>query len=130
MTATSDISRDGEIWVVPAYGNEAGEYVSKIGRAWMPKSITHDKRELWHKRLNRLLDKLEAHYKPDVVLIDSRAGLDEISAACITGLGASLILLFAIDSDQTWDGYNILFNSWLKCGAASEIRERLQVGFV
>jgi cellulose biosynthesis protein BcsQ len=127
MAAASNISRSGEIWVVPAYGDEAGEYLSKIGRAWMPKSITHDNRELWHKRLNRLLNKLEARYKPDVVLIDSRAGLDEISAACISGLGASLILLFAIDSDQTWDGYNILFDSWLKYGAASEIQERLQI---
>jgi cellulose biosynthesis protein BcsQ len=127
MAAISDISRDGEIRVVPAYGDEPGEYVSKIGRAWMPKYIVYDNRELWHKRLNRLLDKLEAQYKPDVVLIDSRAGLDEISAACITGLGASSILLFALDSAQTWDGYNILFNSWLKGEAVSEIRERLQV---
>ncbi|GHV86458.1 hypothetical protein AGMMS50230_20660 [Spirochaetia bacterium] len=128
MTALSDLSRNGEIYVVPAYGKYPGEYISKMGRAWMPKYLeNNNSRELWQSRLNRLLNKLEKKYKPDVVLIDSRAGIDEISSACITGLGAECILLFSIDSDQTWDGYNILFHHWLRHDTVLKIRERLQI---
>jgi hypothetical protein len=70
---------------------------------------------------------LESRRNPDIVLIDSRAGIDEIASACLTGLGASLILLFAFDGDQTWSGYRIIFQHWLKTGAVRAIRERLQV---
>jgi hypothetical protein len=127
MAALSDLSRNGEIYIVPAYGIEPGEYIAKIGRAWMPKYSASNVREPWHNRLNRLLEKLETRYNPDVVLIDSRAGIDEISSACITGLGAASILLFSINSDQTWDGYKILFDSWLGNNAVQNIRERLQI---
>jgi len=124
--SSSDLSRNGEVIVVPAYGRNPGEYISKIGRVWMPK-IKNDKRELWHNRLERLIQELEAQHKPDVVLIDSRAGIDEISSACITSMGAKTILLFSIDSDQTWDGYKILFEHWRKTGVVEKIRDRLQV---
>jgi hypothetical protein len=62
-----------------------------------------------------------------VVLIDSRSGIDEIASACITELGANLILLFALEGQQTWNGYRMLFEQWLQAGVAREIRERLQV---
>lgn len=93
----------------------------------MPKLDATGDREVWTERLNRLLAKLEARTQPDIVLIDSRAGIDEVACACLTGLGASLILLFALDGDQTWSGYRIIFQHWLKTGAVKEIRERLQV---
>ena len=124
--SSSDLSRNGEVIVVPAYGRNPGEYISKIGRVWMPK-IKNEKREFWYNRLERLLLGLEAQHKPDVVLIDSRAGIDEISSACITSMGAKTILLFSIDSDQTWDGYKILFEHWRKTGVVEKIRDRLQV---
>ena len=123
----SDISRNGEIFVVPSYGKNPGEYISKIGRVWMPKIIDYDNRELWQNRINRLIKQLEIQHKPDIVLIDSRAGIDEISSACITSFGAGAVLLFSIDSDQTWDGYRILFDHWLKTGAVKDIRECLQI---
>jgi hypothetical protein len=62
-----------------------------------------------------------------VILIDSRAGIDEIASSCVTGLGAKLVLLFALNGDQTWSGYRILFQHWLQSGVARAIRERLQV---
>jgi hypothetical protein len=74
-----------------------------------------------------LINTLEERIKPDIILIDSRAGIDEVSSACITDLGASLVLLFAIEGEQTWSGYRILFQNWLKTGVAREIRERLQL---
>lgn len=40
MIATSELSRDGQIYVVPAHGADAGEYIAKLGRVWMPKVVS------------------------------------------------------------------------------------------
>lgn len=126
MIATSDLSRDGQIDVVPAHGADPGEYIAKLGRVWMPKVNSDGRRESWSMRLQRLLQTLEARIQPDIVLIDSRAGIDEVASSCVTDLGANLILLFALDGSQTWNGYKILFKHWLDSGVATQIRERLQ----
>ena len=127
IVATSDLSHDGEIYVVPAHGREPGEYVAKLGRVWMSKVSEKGVREAWSARLQRLLNALEEKYEPDVILIDSRAGIDEVASACITDLGACAVLLFAIDGEQTWSGYRILFRHWLQTGVVRDIRERLQL---
>lgn len=127
MVATSNLSHDGEIHVVPAHGAEHGEYIAKLGRVWMPKLRQDGTREGWSARLERLLQALEVRIQPDVVLIDSRSGIDEIASACITDMGANLILLFALEGSQTWTGYRMLFEQWLRAGVAQQIRERLQV---
>lgn len=127
MVATSDLARDGEIYVVPAHGADPGEYISKLGRAWMSKVLEDGRREVWGARLKRLLNNLEERWKPDVILIDSRAGIDEIASSCITDLGATLVLLFAIEGSQTWSGYRILFEHWRRMGVAEVIRERIQI---
>ncbi len=127
IVALSPLSRDGEIYIVPAHGADPGEYIAKLGRIWMPKLDRDGRRTAWPRRLGHLLDLLEAKIEPDVVLIDSRAGIDEVAAACLSGLGASFILLFALDGDQTWSGYRIIFRHWLKTGAVRVMRERLQV---
>lgn len=127
MVASSDLSHDGDIFVVPAHGSESGEYVAKLGRAWMPKTSVNGVRESWSQRLQRLIELLEDRWAPDVILVDSRAGIDEVASACVTDLGANLVLLFALDGDQTWSGYRILFRHWRTTGVVREIRERLQV---
>ncbi len=127
MTATSALSHNGEIYVVPAHGADTEEYVAKLGRVWMPKVDATGGREPWSRRLARLLETLEERWTPDVTLIDSRAGIDEVASACLTDLAASTILLFAIDGDQTWSGYRILFRHWNRSGVVREIRERLQL---
>ena len=127
MIATSNLSHDGEIHVVPAHGADPGEYTAKLGRVWMPKVRTDGERETWPARLERLLQALEGRVQPDVVLIDSRSGIDEIASACITGMGTKLILLFALEGEQTWNGYLMLFKQWLRAGVVREIRDRLQV---
>lgn len=127
MIAMSPLSHDGEIHVAPAHGAAHGEYLAKLGRVWMPKLLAGGTREGWTVRLSRMLDKLETRIRPDIVLIDSRSGIDEIASACITELGANLILLFALEGEQTWNGYRMLFEQWLRAGVAQQIRERLQV---
>lgn len=127
MVATSALARDGEIFVVPAHGADPGEYIAKLGRVWMPKVGSDSRREPWSQRLGRLLDDLERRWRPDIIFIDSRAGIDEVASTCLTDIGASTILLFAIDGDQTWSGYRILFKHWRKSNVVREIRERLQL---
>ena len=117
----------GEIRVVPAHGREPGEYLSKLGRIWMPKFVEGGRRQVWSERLERLIQELEQEHQPDMVLIDSRAGIDEVASACITDLDASRIYLFALDSPQTWQGYRLLFQHWRHHGGAQQIRERLQI---
>ncbi len=127
MVATSNLSHDGEIHVVPAHGADHGEYIAKLGRVWMPKVRADGTRETWSGRLGRLLQTLEARVQPDVVLIDSRSGIDEIASACITDMGANLILLFALEGEQTWNGYRMLFEQWQRAHVAGQIRERLKI---
>ena len=117
----------GEIRVVPAHGREPGEYLSKLGRIWMPKFVEGGRRQVWSERLERLIRELEQEHQPDMVLIDSRAGIDEVASACITDLDASRIYLFALDSPQTWQGYRLLFQHWRHHGGAQQIRDRLQI---
>ncbi len=127
MIATSGLARDGEIYVVPAHGRDPGEYIAKLGRVWMAKRNDAHRPEGWVTRLSRLIGLLEGQYKPDVVLIDARAGIDEVAAASIVGLGADPVLLFATADEQTWSGYRILLQHWRTAGVAETIRERLQV---
>jgi|EBPBio282013_DNA_FD.fasta_scaffold00919_19 hypothetical protein len=127
MIATSNLSHDGEIHVVPAHGADHGEYITKLGRVWMPKLQADGTREMWSARLERLLQTMEARIQPDVVLIDSRSGIDEIASACITDMGANLILLFALEGEQTWNGYRMLFEQWQRAHVAERIRERLKI---
>jgi len=128
LHATSDLAAPGKITLIPAHGREPGEYISKLGRVWMAKqSAGTAALEFWSTRLRRLVDALEKKHTPDVILIDSRAGIDEVAAACVTELGANIILLFAIDSQQTWTGYQALLRHWKQRDVIHSIRERLQL---
>lgn len=127
LYALSPLSRNGDILVVPAHGRDPGEYISKLGRVWMPSFQADGSRQMWSVRLSRLLSELERRHQPDIVLIDSRAGIDEIASACVTDLGASCIYLFALDGLQTWTGYRLLFQHWLQHGVTQKIREQFQL---
>lgn len=116
----------GEIVVVPAHGVDPGEYISKLGRAWMAKG-TGREQESWEERLDRLLSQLEETHRPDVILIDSRSGLDDVASNAIAAFGARMTLLFATDDAQSWRGYESLFDHWQRTGVARAIRDRLQV---
>lgn len=127
MSSASPISNIGDIRVVPAYGNKTKDYLPKLARAY---SDTKSQTGLEHfgSRLRRLVKQLITEHNPDVVLLDSRAGLHDIAAAIITHL-ANLALLFATDSRQTWEGYRLLFSHWqlLPEATLGPIREKLRV---
>jgi cellulose biosynthesis protein BcsQ len=100
-----------EIFVVPAFGMKETGYLAKLARVSADLPAREGGLEPFGKRTERFLESLESHYKPDVVLIDSRAGLHDLAAVSIVTL-ADTALMFALDSDQTWQGYRLLFEHW------------------
>lgn len=116
----------GEIVVIPAHGRHYGNYIAKMSRAWMHR-MDGEKRISWPQRLRILLRKLDEQHAPDCILIDARAGLDEIASASVLDLAPRLVLLFALEGTQTWTGYSILFNYWNTIGQARNIRDSLQM---
>ncbi len=74
-----------------------------------------------------MLEQLIEYNSPDVVLLDSCAGLHDIAAIATTRLGA-MTFLFAVGTRQTWDGYQMLLRSWAKHpDVAKDVRERVRV---
>ncbi len=63
---------------------------------------------------------------PDVVLLDSRAGIHDVAAVTISHL-CDYALLFGADNDQTWSGYRDLFEAWAASGQAPAIRQKLRM---
>lgn len=118
----------GEIIVVPAAGGiYAQDYVSKLSRAYADLPNQEGTAEVFGDRLARAISQLEEYVKPDVVLLDSRAGIHHISAVALTRLEA-FSYLFASDSAQTWAGYGALFSHWaIKPETIKRVRRSLRL---
>ena len=123
MTAEPAWTQDlrGTVTVAPAHGREPGEYLAKLGRAYM-----NSANDPWTARLEHLLTGLEDRFDPDFVLIESRSGLHDIAAATVTDIGAD-VLLFATDSESNWTDYGILFRHWRDRDLAAGVRDRLRI---
>jgi hypothetical protein len=111
IIARSDIVRgQSELLVIPAFGERSlavpAEYLAKLGRA-VVEVPRQGRNEGFSGRIARLLDTLEGDEKPDLIIVDSRAGLHEIAATALFRLGADAFL-FATDSRQTWQDYRFL----------------------
>lgn len=96
----------GAVFVAPAYGKKTQDYVGKLGRLYQDTSG-----KSYVERFTELLHALEKEYRPNVVLIDSRAGVDDTSALALTQLNAQS-LLFATHGRATWSAYQLLFSHW------------------
>ena len=117
---------DGQIRVVCAKGRNDQEYVSKLVRIYSD-TPSQDGSSSFSDKLTKLLSQLEAQETPDVVLLDCRGGLHEISAIAISRL-ADLTLLFCQNSSQSWEGYEALFAHWRKrVHVGRDIRKRLKM---
>jgi len=115
----------GDILVVPAYGAKTSEYLAKLSRCYA--DLSNDGPGSWAARLNRMVEALENEHCPDAILFDSRAGIHDIAATLLTRMDAE-VLLFAVDSHQTWDGYGLLFRHWKSNPQLlTAFRERLQI---
>ncbi|MEU0516797.1 AAA family ATPase [Streptosporangium sp. NPDC006007] len=127
------VEGNGELWVAPARGRgqEGGAYayVDKLNRVYadVPGSAFFT----FADRLERAVAACESAVaersrQPDIILLDSRAGIHDIAAIAISRL-CDLALLFGSDSGQTWRGYQDLFTAWRMSGQAEAIREKLRM---
>ncbi|WP_171938962.1 ParA family protein [Herbaspirillum rubrisubalbicans] len=115
----------GKIRVAPAMGLGETSYLSKLSRVYADVPRSGSTAEHFSARIRRLVRELEQREQPDVVLIDSRAGLHDLAAISIAGL-SSLALLFATDTAQNWQGYGQLFAHWRSYPIVlRQVRERL-----
>lgn len=112
------------IRVAAAIGQGEVDYLAKLARAYADVPGQNGPQRLGQ-RLRRLVEALEVQEKPDVVLVDSRAGLHDLAAVAITSI-ADTALLFATDGAQSWSGYRQLFSHWQqRPEVATRVRERL-----
>jgi MinD-like ATPase involved in chromosome partitioning or flagellar assembly len=109
LVARSPLADPGYLYVAPATGKRAAEnptsFIAKLARAYLDSDGEYG--EGFGARVRRLLEQLEKALEPDLVLIDSRAGLHETAAAAILHLDAD-VLLFATDQPTVWEGYRYL----------------------
>lgn len=116
----------GAIRVVAAMGFAESNYLAKLSRAYADVPSSNGPKRMGL-RMRNMVEQLEIQEKPDVVLIDSRAGLHDLAAVSITGL-ADTALLFATGGNQTWSGYRQLFSHWQhRPDVAKHVRERLLI---
>jgi cellulose biosynthesis protein BcsQ len=116
----------GAIRVAAAMGVGESNYLAKLSRAYADVPGANGPKRMGA-RMREMVEKLEAQEKPDVVLIDSRAGLHDLAAVSITGL-ADTALLFATGGAQSWNGYRQLFSHWQHSpDVAKHVRERLLI---
>ncbi|MBT0770966.1 AAA family ATPase [Kineosporia sp. J2-2] len=126
------VKGNGEVWVAPARGRpRAGySYLPKLNRIYADLTTAAGGRATFADRLDAAISFCEAQVgslsrRPDVVLLDSRAGIHDVAAAAISRL-SDLTFLFATDNEQTWTGYGDLFQQWADADRATVIRERLR----
>ncbi len=110
MVAQTPLSENPGLYIAPATGRATNrhptEFIAKLARAYLEGGELEGESS-FADRIRRLCGSLEAHIHPDVVLIDSRAGLHETAAASILHLDAD-VLLFATDQPTVWEGYRYL----------------------
>jgi Mrp family chromosome partitioning ATPase len=98
---------DGAIDVIPAVGRETDErpatMIAKLSRA-LVEDREGDRVVSVAEQVRKMLERFASRSRYDVVLIDARAGMAEITAAPLLGLGAE-VLLFGTDQPQTFRGY-------------------------
>lgn len=102
----------GEIFIAPACGKRTQDYIGKLGRLYQDTvDTTNDFPQNYASRVIDLVSALENKLSPDVVLIDSRAGIDDTASVLLTQLGAECFV-FATNGRQTWAAYEVLFAHW------------------
>lgn len=129
---------NGEVWFAPAGGrpreDEPYDYLAKLNRIYSdlaPLTPGGTPRP-FATRLEQAISACETQVaelsrRPDVVLLDCRAGLHDIAAVTLTHL-SGLALLFTVDNPSTWEGYRMLFDQWQqRHDHASDLVERLRV---
>lgn len=101
----------GRVDVLPAFGSRSLAHpenvLPKLSRA-MLEDIVEDRSVSVAEQISSMISRITQREQYDVILIDSRAGLSELAAPAVLGLGAT-VLLFGTAQKQTIEGYRALF---------------------
>ena len=125
MVSDSPIATAGNVRVVPAMGRGDGQYLDKLSRVYADVPIVSSRRT-FADRLENMIGLLKEQESPDVVLIDSRAGLHDLAALGIVRLSTTAFL-FATNSAQSWQAYRSLFQFWQhRPDVATKVRGKLR----
>jgi MinD-like ATPase involved in chromosome partitioning or flagellar assembly len=102
----------GRVDVVPAIGRRSAanpaNILPKLSRSMIEDITDSGETISVGAQISTMTRRLATSASYDVVLIDSRAGLSELAAPAVLGLGAN-VLLFGTAQRQTIEGYRALF---------------------
>ena len=106
-------SAGSRVDVIPAIGkatlDNPQNALAKIARAYLEMAPSDEEGLVTlGGKLKKLVALCEASNSYDAILVDSRAGLHESTAATILALGGN-VLLFGTNQPQTFQGYRLLF---------------------
>jgi len=111
LVSICTLNARGQIHVAPAVGKKSEanpqNVLGKIARAYVERVDDAGRTVSFLDRTRELVARLCTANRYDAVFIDSRAGLNEATAAALLGLGAE-ILLFGVNTPQTFAGYRFL----------------------
>lgn len=121
----------GEILIAPAIGKKTQDYIGKLGRLYQDTiDINSGLTQSYAHRISAVVSALEDKFLPDVVLIDSRAGIDDTASVLLTQLNAECFM-FATNGRQTWVAYELLFAHWQRkaqlTSGGEDFRSRLKM---
>ena len=118
------VIQDGEPIFVGAAGVVDEWYLEKLARMnyqGLSESLApHQTRD---SALGNLFHKVRAQTKPDLILIDSRAGLHDLGGLALCGL-AHWHILFGLDSEQSWQGLRVAVAHLGKARILSKLPQR------
>lgn len=101
----------GRVDVLPAVGWRSSanpeNVLPKLSRA-MIEDVVNDRAVSVAEQVSKMISRITDREQYDMIFIDSRAGLSELAAPAVLGLGAT-VLLFATAQMQTIEGYRALF---------------------
>ncbi len=111
-TSTLTAPGGGRVDVVPALGRSAIDHpdntLAKLARAMIEDIKPTGESISVLAKITQMIDLFAGRDSYDVVLVDSRAGLSELAAPAVLGLGAT-VLFFGTAQRQTIQGYGALF---------------------
>jgi cellulose biosynthesis protein BcsQ len=101
----------GRVDVLPAFGRRSltqpENVLPKLARA-MIEDVMSDRVIPFSEKISSMISRITEREQYDAVFIDSRAGLSELAAPAVLGLGAT-VLFFGTAQKQTIEGYRALF---------------------
>lgn len=116
----------GRVDVLPALGRRSLAHpwniLPKLSRA-MIEDVVEDLAVPVGDQISSMISRFTEREQYDAVFIDSRAGLSELAAPAVLGLGAT-VLLFGTAQKQTMEGYRALFAALQLLAQRDKAQER------